>query len=127
MNQDPEEALEVLRGVWTVQGQTSGDLASLARQAARRSPSSPASSSKPTLAMFLQDFLPPWACSRTLLQRMRLAGRGQAFDGGDLAPVGLHGEHGARFHRLPVDEHRAGAAIRGVTTHVGPGQAKSLP
>jgi hypothetical protein len=27
MNQDPEEALEVLRGVWTAQGQTVDDLA----------------------------------------------------------------------------------------------------
>jgi hypothetical protein len=27
MNHDPEEALEVLRGVWTAQGQTADDLA----------------------------------------------------------------------------------------------------
>src|SRR5207248_2520953 len=54
----------------------------------------------------LQTVLLPEA----LLQRMKLAGGGQALDGADLVPVDLDGQHGAGLHRAPVDQHGAGAA-----------------
>src|SRR6516162_8131703 len=59
-----------------------------------------------------------------LLQRVQLAGGGQALDGADLVPVGLDGQHGARLHRAPVDQHGARAAVGGVASHVGAGQAE---
>src|SRR5690242_8388694 len=61
-----------------------------------------------------------------LLHRMELAALLQAFDRGDLAAVRLHGEHGARLHRLAVQVHRAGAAVAGVAADVGPGHAEVL-
>src|SRR5215472_2255547 len=59
-----------------------------------------------------------------LLQWVQLAGGGQALDGADLVPVGLDGQHGARLHRAPVDQHGARAAVGGVASHVGAGQAE---
>ena len=38
------------------------------------------------------------------------------------APVGLHREDRARLHRPAVEQHRAGAAVRGVAADVGAGQ-----
>src|SRR5260370_1135402 len=49
---------------------------------------------------------------------MQLAGGGQALDGADLAPVDLHGQHGAGLHCPPVDEHRARAAVGRGAAHV---------
>src|SRR5438309_8095903 len=56
----------------------------------------------------------------SLLDRMQRAVRTrQPFDGLDLATIGLNREHGAGFHRLAVDVHRAGAALAGVAPDVG--------
>src|SRR5215467_14799798 len=44
---------------------------------------------------------------------------GQALTRGDLAPVRLRGKHRARFHRLPVQQHGARPAGRGVAADVG--------
>src|SRR5690606_1023575 len=46
----------------------------------------------------------------------------EAFDGGHLPAVGLHGEHGAALHplRQPIrtaHQHRAGTAVTGVAAH----------
>ena len=56
----------------------------------------------------------------TPLHRVQLAVRtGQALQRGDLAPVGLRGEHRAGLHRLAVEQHRAGPAGGGVAADVG--------
>jgi hypothetical protein len=60
------------------------------------------------------------------LQRMQIAVLGQAFDRGDLAAVRLHGEHGARFHRLSIHQHGARAALARVTAEGGSRQAERL-
>jgi len=52
---------------------------------------------------------------------------GEALDGGHLAAVGLHGEHRARLHALPVEVHRACTAVAGVASHDGAGLAEALP
>src|SRR5712691_4574268 len=54
-----------------------------------------------------------------LLDGMELARLLQALDRGDLRAVGLHGEHGARFDRIAVEDHRARAAVRSVAADVG--------
>ena len=60
-----------------------------------------------------------------LLHRVQRAiGGGQAFNGGDFGAIGLHGQHGAGFHRIAVNMHHAGAALAGVATHMGAGQAE---
>ncbi len=43
-----------------------------------------------------------------------------------LAPVGLHGEHGAGLHRHAVEQYRTGAAVGGVAADVGAGHAERL-
>src|SRR5882757_7690245 len=57
-----------------------------------------------------------------LLQRVQLTRGGQPFDGADLAPVHLDGQHGAGLDRPPVYQHGARAAVRGVAAHVRAGQ-----
>src|ERR1041384_918855 len=64
-----------------------------------------------------------------LLVEARLDGRQaspacEAFDGGDGAPARLHCQLGAGLDRLAVDEHRAGAAARGVAPDVRAGEAQ---
>src|SRR5689334_7444836 len=68
--------------------------------------------------------LQPVLLPEALLQRVQLAGGGQALDGADLHSVGLYGQHRAGFDRAPVHQHGAGAAVGGVAAHVGPGQAE---
>src|SRR5258708_3077213 len=53
-----------------------------------------------------------------LLHRMELAALLQALDRRDLRAIGLHREHGARFHRVAVQNHRARAAVRGIAADV---------
>ena len=60
------------------------------------------------------------------LHRIKLAILGQAFDGRDLAPIGLHGEMQARFHDFAVEQHRASAALADDATDMGTGQANGL-
>src|ERR1700722_16998751 len=55
------------------------------------------------------------------LHRMRVALRGQAFDGGDGSFDGGHRRY-ARPYRLVVDQHGAGAALRDTAAIFGPGQ-----
>src|SRR5215510_6392333 len=61
-----------------------------------------------------------------LLHGVELAALLEVLDGPDLATVGLHGEHGARFHRLAVEMHGASAAMRRIATDVGAGQPQHL-
>src|SRR3989440_2617338 len=68
--------------------------------------------------------LQPVLLPEAFLQRVQLAGGGQALDGADLVPVGLDSQHRAGLDRAPVDQHGAGAAVGGVAAHVGPGQAE---
>jgi hypothetical protein len=58
--------------------------------------------------------------------RQGALGSGQTFDRGHLAAVGLRGEQRAGLHRRAVEEHGAGAAVRGVATDVGAGEAQVL-
>src|SRR5690349_15758250 len=48
------------------------------------------------------------------LHGMELVAAREPFDGGDLGALRLDGEHVAALHRLAVDQHGAGAALRGV-------------
>ena len=57
---------------------------------------------------------------------MQLAITGQAFDGQDLGATSLHGQDGAGLDRQAVQEHRAGAALRGVTADVRARQANHV-
>src|ERR1700761_300377 len=57
-----------------------------------------------------------------LLDRVQLAGRGQALHGGDLTAVDLHRQHRAGLDRPAVDQHRAGAAVGRVAAAMGAGQ-----
>ena len=70
--------------------------------------------------------LEPVVLSERLLHRMHPFARRETLDRRDLGAVGLHREHGARLHRLSVEQHRARAARRGVTTHVGAREAAHL-
>ena len=51
---------------------------------------------------------------------------GEALDRGDLAAVGLDGEHGAALHALPVEVDGAGAAVAGVAADDGADLAELL-
>ena len=51
---------------------------------------------------------------------------GEALDRGDLAAVGLHGQHGAALHALAVEIDRAGAAVAGVAADDGADLAQLL-
>ena len=53
-----------------------------------------------------------------LLHRVQLVALGEPLDRRDLAAVGLHGEHGARLHRLAVEQHGARPAGRRVAADV---------
>src|SRR4051812_39713477 len=52
---------------------------------------------------------------------------GEALDGGDLVTVRLDREHGARLHRLTVEQHGARATRRGVAPDVRAREADDLP
>src|SRR5690242_2758152 len=69
--------------------------------------------------------LQPVLLPEALLQRVQLAGGGQALHGADLAPVDLDGQHRAGLDRAAVDQDRAGTAVGGVAAHVGAGQAEA--
>src|SRR4051812_34383149 len=57
-----------------------------------------------------------------LLHRIEHAALLHALDGAHLVPVGHRGEHGARLHRLAVEEDDAGAAVGRVAAPVRAGQ-----
>src|SRR5437870_4039285 len=61
-----------------------------------------------------------------LLHRVELAVRGETLDRRDLRAVRLDSEHGARLDRLAVEQHRAGAARRGVAAHIRARQPQAV-
>ena len=70
--------------------------------------------------------LQPVLLKEALLQRMELAVLFEAFDGHDLAAVGLHGEDRARLDGAAVHDDRAGAAVARVAPDVGAGEPQVL-
>ncbi len=64
------------------------------------------------------------ALHETLLQRVQLAAGAEAFDGGDVAPAHLHGQHQAGLHDFAVHQHGAGAADAGLAAALGAGQVQ---
>src|SRR5881227_1069791 len=70
--------------------------------------------------------LEPVVLPERLLQRVERAvpALRHSLDRLDVAAVRLRSQHRAALHRLAVQKHRAGAAVRGVTADVGAGQAK---
>src|SRR5437899_11440440 len=70
--------------------------------------------------------LQPVVLPERLLDRVQLSVLLQAFHRGDLRALGLDGEDRARLHRIAVEQHRAGAAVRGVAADVRAGQAQVL-
>src|SRR5262249_32858699 len=65
---------------------------------------------------------------RALHGVQRTVRAGEALDGRDALPVGLHGQHGAALHAVAdlvrgAHEHRARAAVAGVTADDGAGFA----
>src|SRR5262249_6842531 len=63
---------------------------------------------------------------KALLHRMEPAGWREPFDGRDLVPVNLDGEHRAGLDRDAVKQHRAGAAARRVAADVRSGEPERL-
>src|SRR5579885_1361788 len=59
-----------------------------------------------------------------LLYGMQLAAGGEALDGLDRVPFGLDGEHQARAHETPVQDHAAGAAVAGAAAFLAPGEVE---
>ena len=47
-------------------------------------------------------------------------------DGGDVGALGLDGQYRTALRRAAVQEQRAGAALPGVATHLGTGQAEPV-
>ena len=66
--------------------------------------------------------LQPVIFAERFLHRMqRAVGRRRSLDGQHVGALELQREHGAGFHRLAVDMHDAGAALRGVAADMGAG------
>src|SRR4051812_32365639 len=66
-----------------------------------------------------------------LLPESRLKSRenaafGHSFDGGDIAPVCLDGQHRATLHRQSINEHRTGTAMAGIAAKLCASQAKAI-
>src|SRR3990170_2256403 len=61
------------------------------------------------------------------LERMRPTALGQSLDGEDFRLLELDGKRETGEHRLPVDEHGAGAALAELATVLGPGEPQVLP
>ena len=62
----------------------------------------------------------------SLLQGMKRAALGEPFDREDFVTVNLRREHRARLGRLPIQNHRAGAANRGLTADMCPGETENV-
>ena len=61
---------------------------------------------------------------RAMRHRMQIIfGFGEPFHRGHSRAFSTGGQHGARFYRLTVHMHNTGAALAGVTAHMGPGQS----
>ena len=70
--------------------------------------------------------LKPVLLPEPFLDRMELSIGCQALDRLDAGAVGLNREHGAGLDRLAVDQHGAGATLRGVAADVGAGQTEHV-
>jgi hypothetical protein len=57
---------------------------------------------------------------------MKLGFAAEPFDRRDLAPIALGGQHQARKHTPPIDQHRAGSARALVAALLGAGKCQSL-
>jgi hypothetical protein len=57
---------------------------------------------------------------------MKLGFAAEPFDRRDLAPIALGGQHQARKHTPPIDQHRAGSACALVAALLGAGKCQSL-
>ncbi len=68
----------------------------------------------------------PCSGHEAFLEGMQGAVLLEAFDGHNLAPVGLHREHRARLHGPAVENDRAGPAVGGVAADMGAGEAEHL-
>jgi hypothetical protein len=64
--------------------------------------------------------------AESLLHGVQFAVPGQPFNGRHVLPFALLGENGAGLDRQPVQVNGAGAALAGVATDVGAGQADLL-
>jgi hypothetical protein len=51
---------------------------------------------------------------------------GQPLNGSDRAPIRLHGEHSAGFHRLTIHQHGAGATESTFASDVSSGQSGDI-
>jgi len=63
---------------------------------------------------------------KSILQRMQLAVLNYAFNGHDIAAIGLHRKKSAGFDRLAIEQDRASPAIRSVAPDVSAGEAKHV-
>src|SRR5438128_9037403 len=70
--------------------------------------------------------LQPVLLPEAFLDGVELASLLQPLDGRHFAAVGLHRQHGARLHRLPVEQHGARAAVGGVAADVRARQPQPL-
>ena len=57
---------------------------------------------------------------------MKFAVIGHAFDGADFATLRLHGKYGAGFHRLTIQQHRAGTAAGGIAANMCSGKGQDV-
>src|SRR5262245_41240160 len=62
----------------------------------------------------------------SLLNRMELPILLQSLDGGDLTPIRLDRKKSAGLDRLPIQVHRASAAVGGIAADMSPGQAEHV-
>src|SRR5437868_5907755 len=60
------------------------------------------------------------------LELVELTRRREPLHGGDLPPLSLQGEIGARVHGLAVEQHHAGAALGVVAPLLGAGEAEGV-
>src|SRR5512147_385658 len=71
--------------------------------------------------------LKPMLFPERILHRVQGVAPGQSLDRGDLAPLGLHGQHGTALHRAAVDQDGTGAALRGIAADMGAGEIEVVP
>src|SRR4029077_12912372 len=71
--------------------------------------------------------LEPVLGPESLLDRMPAVGGGEALDGGDALAVGLHRQHEAGAHRLPVEQDGARPAHPVLAAHVRAGEVEVFP
>jgi hypothetical protein len=70
--------------------------------------------------------LKPVLFLKSFLQRMKFAVIGHAFDGADFATIRLHGKYGTGFHRLTIQQYRAGTAAGGIAANMCSGKRQHI-